>query len=128
MIVITARSLSSGDPEGLGGHPHWTLHLELLGDQEEGVEVRSKEGAILAEEYGSHQFESSESAAGPEPVKRKRKKLNFGQVKKVDKNKQERDHMNELKERARLEQIAHLKEKLGDPFDQLDFVQTRSSA
>ena len=30
MIVITARSLSSGDPEGLGGHPHWTLHLELL--------------------------------------------------------------------------------------------------
>ena len=28
--VITARSLSGGDPEGLGGHPHWTLHLELL--------------------------------------------------------------------------------------------------
>ena len=30
MIVITARSLSGGDSEGLGGHPHWTLHLELL--------------------------------------------------------------------------------------------------
>ena len=62
-------------------------------------------------------------------MKRKRKNLHFGRVKKVDKNKQlTRDDMNELKERARLEQIAHLKEKLGDPFDQLDFVQTRSSA
>ena len=30
MIVITARSLPGGDPEGLGGHPHWALHLELL--------------------------------------------------------------------------------------------------
>ena len=29
-IVITARSLSGGDPECFGGHPHWTLHLELL--------------------------------------------------------------------------------------------------
>ena len=29
-IIITARSLSGGDPECLGGHPHWTLHLELL--------------------------------------------------------------------------------------------------
>merc|ERR1712048_718481 len=28
--TLTARSLPSGDPEGLGGHPHWTLHLELL--------------------------------------------------------------------------------------------------
>merc|ERR1712029_111947 len=28
--TLTARSLSSGDPEGLGGHPHWALHLELL--------------------------------------------------------------------------------------------------
>ena len=61
-------------------------------------------------------------------MKRKRKKLNFGQVKKVDKNKQERDRMNELKERARLEQIADLKEKLGHPFDQLDFVQTKRIA
>ena len=29
-IVITARSLSGGDPECFGGHPHWTLHLKLL--------------------------------------------------------------------------------------------------
>ena len=30
MFVITTRGLSGGDPQGLGGHPHWTLHLELL--------------------------------------------------------------------------------------------------
>ena len=30
MIKITARSLSGGDPECFGGHPHWTLHLKLL--------------------------------------------------------------------------------------------------
>merc|ERR1719370_2123874 len=28
--TLTARSLPGGDPEGLGGHPHWTLPLELL--------------------------------------------------------------------------------------------------
>ena len=27
---ITARSLPGGDPEGLGGHPHGALHLQLL--------------------------------------------------------------------------------------------------
>ena len=27
---FTARSLPGGDPQGLGGHPHWALHLELL--------------------------------------------------------------------------------------------------
>merc|ERR1712072_293912 len=28
--TLTARSLSGGDPECFGGHPHWTLHLKLL--------------------------------------------------------------------------------------------------
>merc|ERR1719391_1278454 len=28
--TLTARSLSGGDPEGLGRHPHWALHLQLL--------------------------------------------------------------------------------------------------
>merc|ERR1740123_451971 len=28
--TLTARSLSGGDPEGLGGHPHWALDLQLL--------------------------------------------------------------------------------------------------
>merc|ERR1719234_1791590 len=27
---LTARSLPGGDPEDLGGHPHWALHLQLL--------------------------------------------------------------------------------------------------
>ena len=27
---FTARSLPGGDPEDLGGHPHWALHLKLL--------------------------------------------------------------------------------------------------
>merc|ERR1739844_275139 len=28
--TLTARSLPGGDPEGLGGHPHGALHLQLL--------------------------------------------------------------------------------------------------
>ena len=47
--------------------------LAPAGPQEEGVEVSSNPGVVLAEEYGSFQFESSESATGPEPLKKKRK-------------------------------------------------------
>ena len=95
-----------------------------------GVEVRRKEGvgAILAEEYGSFEFESSESATDPGPLKRKRKDNHLGRIGKVDKNQKARDEMKELKERARLEQIADLKEKVGDPFDSLDFVLTKRMA
>ena len=98
---------------------------------QEDVEVSSKDDpvAILAGEYGSVMFESSETESVTDPgnLKRKSKRKNhhFGKVKKVDRNKKQRDDMNELKERARLDQIAHLKEKLGDPFDDLDFVQTK---
>merc|ERR1712111_177642 len=28
--TLTARGLPGGDPQGLGGHPHWALDLELL--------------------------------------------------------------------------------------------------
>merc|ERR1740129_2282818 len=28
--TLTARSLPGGDPENLGGHPHWALNLQLL--------------------------------------------------------------------------------------------------
>ena len=28
--TFTARSFTGGDPQGLGGHPHGSLHLQLL--------------------------------------------------------------------------------------------------
>ena len=28
--TLTARGLPGGDPQGLGGHPHWALDLQLL--------------------------------------------------------------------------------------------------
>ena len=28
--TLSARSLPGGDSQHLGGHPHWSLHLELL--------------------------------------------------------------------------------------------------
>jgi len=28
--TLTARGLPGGDLQGLGGHPHWSLHLQLL--------------------------------------------------------------------------------------------------
>ena len=61
-------------------------------------------------------------------MKRKRKDNHLGRIGKVDKNQKARDEMKELKERARLEQIADLKEKVGDPFDSLDFVLTKRMA
>merc|ERR1719266_1736039 len=30
LTPLSARSLPGGDPEGLGGHPHGSLHLQLL--------------------------------------------------------------------------------------------------
>ena len=30
LTTLSARSLTGGDPEGLGGHPHGSLHLQLL--------------------------------------------------------------------------------------------------
>jgi len=30
LTTLSARSLTGGDPQGLGGHPHGSLHLQLL--------------------------------------------------------------------------------------------------
>ena len=126
---------TGGKPGGhlTGGQHRWTGGAKPKGTpapaapKKEGIEVKSMEGAILSEEFGSFEFESPESATSP-VKKKQRKHLHQSTVKKVDKNKTARDALKELKERARLNQVADLKEKLGNPFDDQDFVLTKKMA
>ena len=30
LATLSTGSLTGGDPQGLGGHPHWSLHLQIL--------------------------------------------------------------------------------------------------
>merc|ERR1719381_452683 len=59
--TLTARSLSGGDPEGLGRHPHWALHLQLL--------VLGAPDQVLAHLFQGLHIPGGES--DPDPVDRR---------------------------------------------------------